>query len=66
MMITWYICTMKITVSLAVAYVSTLKLFIFCVDGTLTGMLTYYMLDDLGFNVDIIYYVTGIGNGRIF
>ena len=62
MMISWYICSVKITVSLAVVYVSTLKLFIFCVDGTLTGMLTYNMLDDLSYNDAHSYIVHGKRN----
>ena len=46
---------MQITVSLEVVYVSTLESFIFCADGMLTGMLTYYILDYISHNHAYIY-----------
>lgn len=55
------ICSMQITASLEVVCISILKSFIFCVDGMLTGMLMYYILDYISHNHA---FITCAGHGR--
>ena len=52
---------MQITASLEVVCISILKSFIFCVDGMLTGMLMYYILDYISHNHA---FITCAGHGR--
>ena len=56
-----HICTMQITVSLEVVYVSTLECFVFNADG-MTGMLTYYIHTCIWRQIIIMH--TYIGHGR--